>query len=122
MFPFDFTDKLKDKKKGADGIYTSAYYTLGGLLAGMVIADFWNKFDLPGNNKKLERGLLLDNPIEKSVYDEEKLYQNILAGLVMALEVFGVKGGVASGAGMLIGFNYVNSTKKGGYIGGLPSP
>lgn len=122
MMPFDLLDKLKNKKKGAEGIYQQGYYTLGGLLTGLVIADLWDTLDLPGNKKKIEAGLLVNNPIKKSVYDEDKLYQNILVGLVMALELFGVKGGVASGAGMLIGFSYVNNTKTGGYIGGLPSP
>lgn len=120
--PADFKEKLKKKKKGEDGIYSTAYYSLGGLLVGMFVADIWDKLGLPGNKKKLENALLTGTPINKSVYDEDKLYQNILAGLVMSLELLGIKGGVASGAGMLIGFNYVNATKKGDYIGGLPSP
>lgn len=120
--PADFVEKIKKKRKGEEGIYTTAYYTLGGLLVGLFIGNIWDKLDLPGNNKKIENALLTHQKIEKSPYEEDKLYQNILVGLVMVSEVFGIKGGVASGAGMLIGLNYANATKKGNYIGGLPAP
>lgn len=122
MQPFDFLDKLQKKRKGVEGIYTTAYYTLGGLLAGLLIGNLWDRFNLPGNNQKLENALLTRQPIQKSPYDEDKLYQNILVGLVMASEAFGIKGGIASGVGMLIGLNYSNKTKKGEFIGDTPTP
>ena len=122
MFITDFLGKLKNKKKGIDGIYSQAYYSLGGLIAGMLIADLWEKWDLPGNDKKLENSLLTGNKIEKSSYEEDKLYQNMIAGLIIASEAIGVKGAAASGTGMLIGINYVTTARKGGYLGGTPAP
>ena len=62
------------------------------------------------------------NKIEKSAYAEDKLYMNMIAGLIISLEMLGVKGAASSGAGMLIGFNYINTTKEGGYLGGTPAP
>lgn len=105
-----------------EGVYQEGYYSIGGLLTGMIVADLWDKWNLPGNKKKLGQAFLSGQPIKDSGYDEDKLYMNMIAGLVISLELLGIKGAASSGAGMLIGFNYVNSSKSGSYIGGLPSP
>lgn len=122
MYLTDFLKKLGNKQKGMEGVYQEGYYSIGGLLTGMIVADLWDKWNLPGNKKKLGQAFLSGQPIKDSGYDEDKLYMNMIAGLVISLELLGIKGAASSGAGMLIGFNYVNSSKSGSYIGGLPSP
>lgn len=122
MYITDFLKKLSNKKKGVDNIYSEGYYSLSGMLFGMLMADIWNRLDMPGNDSKLENSILTGKKIEKSVYDEDKLYMNVIAGLIISLELVGIKGAAASGTGMLIGINYATTSRKGSYIGGTPAP
>jgi len=109
-----FTKKRHDAIKG---LYEGGYYSLGGLLAGMLVTELWTRFDLPGNGVKISHSLITNEPLQNSNAGLDKLYQLMIAGGLVASEFFGVKGGMLSGVSMMIGIEWTNASKMGKYIG-----
>jgi hypothetical protein len=124
MGVIDFTKTVKknDGKPGRNNvdIYLSGYHMLGGLVAGLIITKILEKTDVKdmAQKEKITKGILTGHPIE-NVGDGIKLEKLALMTLSTALtfgEVFmGVKGGASAGAGMILGYTYLNS--GGSYIG-----
>ena len=97
--------------------YETGYYSLGGLLSGMLLTELWKKFSLPGNNEKITTSLLTNKPLENTNLTKDKMYQLIIAGGVILSEFFGVKGGMVSGLTMIAGIEMMHSSQNGKYIG-----
>ena len=111
----------KDKKSGKNNnaIFEAGYHSMGGFVVGMVIANFWEELGLPrGDDTKITNAVFTGKPIENATgFSIEKLYQTVLATGIMSLELLGVKGSMAAGGGMLLGFTYMQNSKSGKYVG-----
>lgn len=112
-------EKVNKGKKDLD-VYSGAYYTLGGVLAGFIFHDLYHKFKLPGYDNKIDKGLISGIPINNPANANfDKMLVTFLATGLMFAELFGVKGAGASGGGMLIGFGYAQNSSSGKYIGSI---
>ena len=107
--------KVKERKKDID-VYSGAYYTLGGVIAGFIFHDMWHKMELPGD--KIEYSLITHQKIDNAKgigYD--KFIVTMLATGLMFAELFGWKGAAGSGGGLLLGYTYASTSQQGQYIG-----
>jgi len=127
MGVIDFTKTIK-KNQGKPGrnsldIYLSGYHMLGGLVTSLIITKLLdNNTDAveEAKNTKITHGILTGHPISNvgEGIKLDKLITMALSTALTASEVFlGVKGGASAGAGMIIGYTYLITSKEGGYIG-----
>jgi hypothetical protein len=108
------------KHKKEEQVYSGAYYTLGGVITGFLIDEFYEKFHLPGFNQKIEHSLITHRKIEncKEIKFDKFVIMMLSAGIMM-LELFGVKGAMASGAGIMLGYTYSSTSREGKYVGNV---
>lgn len=112
-------EKVNKGKKDLD-VYSGAYYSLGGLIAGFLFHDLYTTLKLPGYDNKIDKGLISGTPINNPANANfDKMLVTFLATGLMFAELFGVKGAGASGGGMLIGYGYAQNSSKGRYIGSI---
>ena len=121
----DITKAVKNNqgKKGRNNqdLYLSGYHMLGGLIAGLLITKVLDSTHVTEilQQKKITKGILTGHPIQ-NVGDGIKLDKVVLMMTSAALtagEIFaGIKGGASAGAGMVLGYSYLQ-TSKTGYIG-----
>ena len=115
------TVKNNQGKKGRNNedIYMSGYHMLGGLVSAMVIGFAWDKVKA-AQQTKITTGLISGNPI-KNVGDgiafDKVITMSISTALTMAELFGGVKGAASAGAGMMIGYTYLDKSKQQKYIG-----
>ena len=124
----DITKAVKNNqgKKGRNNqdIYLSGYHMLGGLIAGLLITKVLDSTHVTEilQQKKITKGILTGHPIQ-NVGDGIKLDKVVLMMTSAALtagEIFaGIKGGASAGAGMVLGYTYLQTSKHGNYIGDL---
>lgn len=127
MGVLDFTKTIK-KNQGKPGrnsqdIYLSGYHMLGGLVTSIIITKLLdsttNTVD-KAKNTKITHGILTGHPISNvgEGIKLDKLITMTLSTVLTASEVFlGLRGGASAGAGMVLGYTYLSTTKSGGYIG-----
>jgi hypothetical protein len=119
----DVTKAVKNNqgKKGRNkkDIYFSGYDMLGGLVASLIITKAISIAPII-EQKRIKKGILSGHPIQ-NVGRGIKLDRLVIMAASAALtagEVFlGWKGGASAGAGMIIGYTYLHTSKRGGYIG-----
>jgi hypothetical protein len=119
----DVTKAVKNNqgKKGRNSkdIYFSGYDMLGGLIASLIITKAISMAPMI-EQKRIKKGILTGHPIQ-NVGRGIKLDRLVIMAASAALtagEVFlGWKGGASAGAGMIIGYTYLQSSKHGKYIG-----
>jgi hypothetical protein len=119
----DVTKAVKNNqgKKGRNSkdIYFSGYDMLGGLIASLIITKAISIAPII-EQKRIKKGILTGHPIQ-NVGRGIKLDRLVIMAASAALtagEVFlGWKGGASAGAGMIIGYTYLQSSKHGKYIG-----
>lgn len=117
----EFAKAAKDKKKGTKSdvsIYSSGYHSLGGIIAGAAVSYLWEKSGLPGQDEKIKKALLTNKPLQnaKDITLAKTVVLTISVGLMMT-ELLGVKGGMASGSGFMIGYTLADNLRKHRYIG-----
>lgn len=118
MIPTAFVESFNThSSKTFQNFYETGYYSLGGLLGGMLITELWNRFALPGLNEQLTTSLVNNKPIENTNLTKDKMFQLLIAGGVIVSEFFGVKGGLVSGMSMIAGIELMHNAQKGTYIG-----
>lgn len=112
-------EKEKGKKKDTT-IYSPAYYTFGGVVAGIGLTILWDKLGIPGQDTEIKHALLTGKPIHncKNITVEKTVVLTLAIGLMIS-ELFGVKGGFSSGAGFMLGNAVATDFKKGKYIGNI---
>lgn len=109
--------KKVQRKKDAD-IYTGGYYVFGGVISGMLIHILWEKLNLPGHDVPINHALLTGKELENTNSIKiDKFIMSLLSTGLMLSELFGLKGGAASGSGMLMGYTFASTAKDGKYIG-----
>lgn len=118
----DVTKAIKNNqgKKGRNNqdIYLSGYHMLGGLVASLLITKLMNYSPIV-EQKRITKGILTGYPIQNvgSGIKLDKFVIMLSSAALTASEVFlGIKGGASAGAGMIVGYTYLN-TSKTGYIG-----
>jgi hypothetical protein len=124
----DVTKAVKNNqgKKGRNkkDIYFSGYDMLGGLIASIIITKVLDSAHVSDiiEEKRITKGILTGHPI-RNVGKGIKLDKVILMTTSAALtagEIFlGWKGGASAGAGLILGYTYLQTSKGGGYIGDL---
>lgn len=113
-------EKEKKKGKSVDNIYSSGYYMLGGVISGFFLVQLWEKLNLPGFDVTLDHSLITNKPIDNAnKITVDKLAVMLLSGGLAIAEIFGLKGGMSSGAGMMLGYTYSTSFRKKKYIGAI---
>lgn len=119
----DVTRTVKGKKgKGRNKheVYLSGYHMLGGLAATFLISRLVEYFIPDSNYRRIKKGVLTGNPI-KNVGEGIKLDKMIMlvsSAALTASEVFlNVRGGSSAGAGMVLGYIYLDSSRKSKYVG-----
>lgn len=128
MGAIDVTKAIKNNqgKPGRNSIdlYLSGYHMLGGLIAGLVITKILDSTHVTDmmQQKKITRGILTGHPIQ-NVGDGIKLDKLVPMALSTALTIgevfFKLKGGASAGAGMVLGYTYMQTSKKSDYIGDM---
>lgn len=112
-------EKSEGKKKDTT-IYKNGYYSLGGFIAGFLLVQMWNKFDIPYLDHKIKHSLVnnrhIDNHKGTTV---DKTIAIILSTSLMMSELVGVKGGLASGSGLLLGYTIATALRKDKYVGAI---
>lgn len=119
----DVTKAVKNNqgKKGRNSkdIYFSGYDMLGGLIASLIITKAISIAPII-EQKRIKKGILTGHPIQ-NVGRGIKLDRLVIMAASAALtagEVFlGWKGGASAGAGMVLGYVYLSTSKHGNYIG-----
>lgn len=117
----EFFQKAKEKKQGKkkeEDIYANGYYSLGGAILGFSFVEIWDRMNFECLDEKIEHSMITRQPIvkPKEVTIDKTLALIVSVGLMMS-ELFGIKGGMASGAGLLVGYTYATSLRKGEYLG-----
>lgn len=110
----------KDKKSGKKNneIYEGAYYTLGGVVTGFIIAELWSKLNLPGLDVKITTSVISNQNIDNANGLTMDKFIMTMASSVLALAgLFGLSGGAASGGGLLLGYTFATQSRKGKYLG-----
>jgi hypothetical protein len=112
-------EKEKGKKKDKT-IYSPAYYTLGGLIAGFGLVYLWDKLGIPGQDHKIKNALVTGHPIHnaKEITVDKTVALTLAVGLMLS-ELMGVKGGMASGSGFLLGYTVGTDYRKGKALGNV---
>lgn len=111
-------EKEKKKGKSVDEIYSSGYYMLGGVISGFLLVELWNKLNLPGFDQPVDHAILTNKPIDNAnKITVDKLVVTLLSGGLVIADVFGLKGGAPSGAGIMLGYTYNTAFRKQKYIG-----
>lgn len=115
MTPLGLAEAFKSKEHKS--LYETGYYTIGGMFTGMAMVELWGKLGLPGSQEKITKSLITHEEIPNSNLSESKIFQLGIAAAVMLTEFLGVKGGLNSGLGMVMGMTIAESAKDGKYIG-----
>jgi hypothetical protein len=121
MVIVEFAKAAKEKKKGKKSdvsIYSSGYHSLGGIVAGALISYLWDKSGMPGQDEKIKKALLTGKPLRnsKDITMAKTIVLTISVGLMMS-ELLGIKGGMASGSGLMIGYTIADNYRQHKYIG-----
>lgn len=117
----DVTKAIKNNqgKTGRNNkdIYFSGYDMLGGMIAALIITEV---YDHVFGHQTIKKGILTGHPIS-NVGDGIKLDRLLVmlasAGLTAGEVFLNLKGGASAGAGMIIGYTYLDTSKQGNYIG-----
>jgi hypothetical protein len=116
----EFAKAHKEKAKGKKDskVYEGGYYTLGGVAFGFLFVELWNKLNIPLQDHKIEHSVVTHNEIKnaKGITVDKTVALIISVGLMMS-ELFGLKGGLASGSGVLLGYTAATECRKGKYLG-----
>ncbi len=118
MVVAEFAKAAQQKKKGKpeNSIYASGYHSLGGVLAGAMMSYVWHKIGLP--EEKIKNALITGKPLHnaKDITISKTVALTISIALMMS-ELVGIKGGMASGSGFLVGYTLADNIKQHRYIG-----
>ena len=121
MVIVEFTKAAKEKEKGKkkeSTIYASGYYSLGGALAGFGYVWAWEHLHVPALDKKIDHALLTGEPLKNANHiTVDKTIALMFSAALMMSELFGIKGGMASGSGFLLGYTAGTQLRKGKYLG-----
>jgi hypothetical protein len=118
------TIKNNQGKKGRNknDIYFSGYDMLGGLVASLIITKILDSAHISdiAEQKRIKKGILTGYPIQnvgKGIKLDKLVLMTASAALTAGEIFLGWKGGASAGAGMLLGYTYLHTSKRGGYIG-----
>lgn len=92
----------------------SGFFVFYGLLAGIALNDIWRILHLPGEDIPIVVGH------QAQTWETDYVYQLIVAGLIMASQVFGVKYGFGFGSGVAIGSTLANQSESGATLSLFP--
>lgn len=115
------TIKNNQGKKGRNSkdIYFSGYDMLGGLVASLIITKVLDNVPFV-EEKRIKKGILTGYPIQnvgKGIKLDKLVLMTASAALTAGEIFLGWKGGASAGAGMLLGYTYLHTSKRRGYIG-----
>ena len=128
MGAMDVTKAIKNNqgKPGRNSLdlYLSGYHMLGGLIAGLVITKVLDSTHVTDmlQQEKITKGILTGHPIE-NVGEGIKLDKIVLMATSTALTIgevfFKLKGGASAGAGLVLGYTYLQTSRSGNYVGDM---
>jgi hypothetical protein len=111
----------KEKKKGIkkdETIFATGYYSLGGALSGFAFVWAWEHLHIPELDKKIDKALITHEPLKNSNHiTVDKTAALMISTILMMSELLGIKGGMASGSGFLLGYTAATQLRKGKYVG-----
>lgn len=118
------TTKTIKNNQGKSGrnkkdIYFSGYDMLGGLVASLIITKVLDNIPVV-EEKRIRRGILTGYPIQnvgKGIKLDKLILMTASAALTAGEVFLGWKGGASAGAGLILGYTYMHSSKRGNYIG-----
>lgn len=97
-----------------DFVAESGFFLFWGMLAGIMLNDFWRIFHLPGE------GIPITVAGHAQTLEIDFIYQLIIGFLVMFSSAFGVKYGFGFGSGILLGSTLANQVESGDTLTLLP--
>jgi hypothetical protein len=117
----EFAKAAKEKKKGVKKditIYQNGFYSLGGFIAGFLMVHVWHLLNIPHFNEKINVSVVTHEPLKnpKGITTDKTVALMISTALMMS-ELVGVKGGMSSGGGFLLGYTAAASLKTGKTVG-----
>jgi hypothetical protein len=116
----EFAKAHKEKAKGKKDskVYEGGYYGLGGIISGVIFVGIWDKFNVPLLDHKIKESVITHNELKNpnDITVDKTVALIISVGLMMS-ELFGVRGGLSSGSGFLLGYTAATQCRKGKYVG-----
>lgn len=114
--------KASKEKKSSDKsdqeIYSGGFHTIGGFISGFLMVFLWDRLHLPYMDYKIKKSLITheDIPNSKGI-TVDKSVALFITTILMLSDLLGVKGGMPSGAGFLMGYTLATDFRKGKYLG-----
>ena len=119
----DVTKAVKNNQgkagRNSKDIYFSGYDMLGGMVASLIITKVLDNVPFV-EEKRIKKGILTGYPIEnvgKGIKLDKLVLMTASAALTAGEIFLGWKGGASAGAGLIIGYTYLHTSRRGGYIG-----
>ena len=109
--------RAKSNKKDVS-LYQNGFYSLGGLISGFLMVILWDHCNIPHFNDNLQHSLVTHEEIKNAKgITTDKTIATMIATALMMSELVGVKGGMSSGSGFLLGYTMASALKTNKYLG-----
>lgn len=110
----------RESKKPDSEIYSYGFHSISGFISGFLMVLLWDKLNIPYLGYKIKKSLITHTPIPnaRNVTVDRTIALSV-SSMFMISEAFGIKGGIATGTGFLLGYTFATQFRKNRYVGNI---